>query len=85
MIDSSTYATTKAGLIEEWGTSVPASGSEFCAALSSATDALLVGLFEAAIASTNVKGEIASSQSVVTAAVNWHRSAISIFFCFIAM
>ena len=59
MIDSSAYATTKAGLIEEWGTSVPASGSEFCAALSSATDALLVGLFEAAIASTNVKGEIA--------------------------
>ncbi|MEY2626845.1 MAG: protein-PII uridylyltransferase GlnD, partial [Actinomycetota bacterium] len=59
MIDSSTYAKTKVGLIEEWGTSVPASGSEFCAALSSATDALLLGLFEAAIASTNVKGEIA--------------------------
>ena len=46
-------------LMAQWGVSTPASGNEFCGALSVATDKLLGRLYDQAVEQTAIRGDIA--------------------------
>lgn len=59
MNDRPDYATKKFELVAKWGVSSPASGTEFCEAMSAATDELLGELFGDAVAQTGVRGDVA--------------------------
>ena len=59
MNEAPPYATSKGDLMAQWGVSTPASGSEFCGALSVATDELLGRLYDQAVEQTAIRGDIA--------------------------
>jgi len=59
MTDQTTFLTERAELLAAWGVSAPASGTEFCAALSALTDDLLVSLFNDACARLGIKNDVA--------------------------
>ena len=59
MTDSTTFPVRRSELLAGWGVSEPASGTEFCAALSGFTDELLVSLFDGARSKTGIKGDVA--------------------------
>ncbi|MFZ9698067.1 MAG: HD domain-containing protein, partial [Ilumatobacteraceae bacterium] len=59
MTDTTTFPQRRAELMAAWGVTAAASGTEFCAALSTLTDELLVSLFDDARAKMGVNGDVA--------------------------
>ncbi len=59
MTDTATFPAQRSDLLAAWGVSAPASGTEFCGALSRLTDELLVSLFNDACAKVGIKGDAA--------------------------
>ena len=58
MINADEFSTRRHALVAGWGTDTPASGTEFCAALSDLTDGLLQGLFDEACSKAGVRGDV---------------------------
>ena len=59
MTNPTTFPDQRGELVAGWGVTAPASGTEFCTALSGLTDNLLVAMFNDACSSTGIKGDVA--------------------------
>ena len=59
MVDLTTFPDRRGELLAAWGVTAPASGTEFCGALSTLTDELLVSLFDLACTKVGVKNDVA--------------------------
>ena len=59
MVDLASFPARRGELLAAWGVTTPASGTEFCGALSTLTDELLVSLFDDACTKVGVKNDVA--------------------------